>query len=337
MKFLDQAKIFIRSGNGGNGCLSFRREKYIEYGGPDGGNGGWGGDILVTVDPNLNTLIDFRYTQHFKARSGQSGGGGSRAGKAGPSKTLRVPPGTQIWDETRTVLLYDMLHPAQTEVLLKGGRGGRGNESFKSSTNRTPRQTTKGELGQEMWIWLQLKLIADIGLLGLPNAGKSTFLKATSGAKPKIGDYPFTTLHPQLGTLQLDSDDICTLADLPGLIAGAHEGRGLGDRFLKHLERCKAFIHLIDATAPNVIEAYDTILKEVEAYGGNLLQKPHLLALSKTDLIQVKDLNTKRDELEKHTGKPIHLISSHTGKGIAELLQHIFQEIRHIKADMSNT
>ena len=309
MKFLDQAKVFVRSGNGGNGCLSFRREAFIEFGGPNGGDGGRGGDVIVECVAALNTLIDFRYQQHFKAENGRPGMGRDMTGASGKDIVLRVPLGTQVWDEDYETLLADMTEVGQQVKLATGGDGGFGNARFKSSTNRAPRKTTPGWPGQEMWIWLRLKLIADAGLVGLPNAGKSTFLSAVTAAKPKVADYPFTTLHPGLGVVSLGDEEF-VLADIPGLIEGAHEGAGLGDRFLGHIERCGALLHLVDATGEDPVAAWETVREELAAYGGELETKPEVLALSKTDTMTAEDVAALQDLFEEETGERPMALSS---------------------------
>src|SRR6478609_3300641 len=282
MQFLDEAKIHLRSGNGGDGVVAVRREKYMEFGGPDGGNGGKGGDIVLEAVANLNTLIDFRYTQHFRAKKGGNGAGADRTGAGAPDVVIKVPVGTQILAEDRATLLADMDVPGRRVVLLRGGDGGFGNAHYKSSTNRAPRRADKGWPGEERSVWLRLKLIADAGLVGLPNAGKSTFLSATSNARPKIADYPFTTLHPGLGVVRVGNREF-VMADIPGLIEGAHEGAGLGTRFLGHVERCRALLHLVDGTQEDVAGAYRTVRGELKAYGGNLVRKKELVALNKVD------------------------------------------------------
>ena len=327
MKFLDQAKIFLKSGDGGAGCLSFRREKYIEFGGPDGGNGGDGGDLLVRAVSNLNTLIDYRYQQHFKAEKGHHGMGKSRHGRDGETLVLKVPLGTQIWDDSRTVLLADMVEEGQEVRLLKGGRGGLGNEHFKSSTNRAPRYVQPGEAGEELWVWLHLKLIADVGLVGLPNAGKSTFLSVVSHAKPKIADYPFTTLTPQLGVVRLDDMREFVIADLPGLIEGASEGRGLGDRFLGHVERCSVMVHLIDGTSENVLESYQIIREELEAYSPVLAEKPEIVVLTKKDALSEEGLQDHQDAFMDAHGFPLLKLSSITSDGVSELLETVWKRL----------
>ena len=287
MKFLDQAKIFVKSGDGGAGCVSFRREKYIEFGGPNGGDGGKGGSIYFEAVANLNTLIDFRYTQHFKAKKGQNGMGSDKNGSKAPDIVIKVPVGTEIVAEDGETVLADMVKPGQTYLAAKGGDGGRGNTTFKSSTNQAPRYAEPGWPGEEKWLWLRLKIIADVGLIGMPNAGKSTFLTAVTKARPKIADYPFTTLHPNLGVAWVDGYEM-VLADIPGLIEGAHEGIGLGDRFLKHIERCEVFLHLIDITSEDVVKAYRDIRKELELYDRGLVQKPEVVALNKCDALPEK-------------------------------------------------
>ena len=330
MKFLDQAKIFLKSGDGGAGAVSFRREKFIEFGGPDGGDGGRGGDIVVEAAENLNTLIDFRYQQHFKAGRGNHGMGKNRSGASGQTLTLRVPIGTQIFDDDKETVLADMATVGQRLVLLKGGDGGRGNAHFKSSTNRAPRHAEPGWPGEERWVWLRLKLIADAGLVGLPNAGKSTFLAASSAAKPKIADYPFTTLHPQLGVVRVNEAEF-VLADIPGLIEGAHEGAGLGDRFLGHVERCRVLIHLVDGTEEDVAGAYRTIREELAAYSPMLAEKPELVALNKCDAILPEEIRKKAKALSRAAGRPVHQLSGATGKGVRELLSAALVIIREAR------
>src|ERR1700720_464428 len=296
MKFLDQAKIHIRSGDGGAGCVSFRREKFIEFGGPDGGDGGRGGDVVAECVDGLNTLIDYRYQQHFKAKTGGHGMGKNRSGAAGAGTVLKVPKGTQIFDEDNETLLADLTELGERAVLAKGGNGGFGNAHFKSSTNQAPRRANPGLPGEEKTIWLRLKLIADAGLIGLPNAGKSTFLAAVSAAKPKIADYPFTTLHPGLGVVQIDGRDF-VLADIPGLIEAAHEGHGLGNRFLGHVERCGALVHLVDATGANAGADYRTVRRELAAYGEGLAEKTEIVALSKVDAVDEATLKKQTERL----------------------------------------
>ena len=314
MKFLDQAKIFVKSGDGGAGCVSFRREKYIEFGGPNGGDGGKGGSIYFEAVANLNTLIDFRYTQHFKAKKGQNGMGSDKNGSKAPDIVIKVPVGTEIVAEDGETVLADMVKPGQTYLAAKGGDGGRGNTTFKSSTNQAPRYAEPGWPGEEKWLWLRLKIIADVGLIGMPNAGKSTFLTAVTKARPKIADYPFTTLHPNLGVAWVDGYEM-VLADIPGLIEGAHEGIGLGDRFLKHIERCEVFLHLIDITSEDVVKAYRDIRKELELYDRGLVQKPEVVALNKCDALPEEETAAKVRELETAIGKKVYPISAIAKKG----------------------
>jgi GTPase len=324
MKFLDQAKIYIRSGNGGAGSGSFRREKFIEYGGPDGGDGGRGGDVVVECVDGLNTLIDYRYAQHFKGETGHHGMGAQRTGGSGKDVLLRVPRGTQIFDEDNETLLADLTTIGQRVVLAKGGDGGYGNLHYKSSTNRAPRRADKGWPGEERTVWLRLKLIADIGLVGLPNAGKSTFLSANSNARPKIADYPFTTLHPGLGVVKVGEREF-VMADIPGLIEGAHEGAGLGTRFLGHVERCRALLHLVDGTQDDIAVAYKTVRAELKAYGGNLVRKKEIVALNKTDAMTAEDIEAKRAQLAKVSRKAVHLISGVSGQGVQALLHELMK------------
>jgi GTP-binding protein len=298
MKFLDQAKVYVRSGDGGAGCVSFRREKFIEFGGPDGGDGGRGGDVIVECAKGLNTLIDFRYQQHFKAKVGVHGMGKNRAGGRGADAVLKVPAGTQVFDEDGETLLADLKSEGERICLIRGGNGGFGNAHFTTSTNRAPRRANPGEVGQERTIILRLKLIADAGLVGLPNAGKSTMLASVSAAKPKIADYPFTTLHPGLGVVRIDGRDF-VLADIPGLIEGAHEGLGLGDRFLGHVERCRVLLHLVDATGENAGADYRTIRRELAAYGGGLAYKAEITALSKVDAVDAETLKKQKERLKR--------------------------------------
>ena len=326
MKFLDLAKVYIRSGAGGGGCVSFRREKYIEYGGPNGGDGGRGGDVWGEAVDGLNTLIDFRYQQHFFAKNGQPGMGAQRTGKDGEDIVLRVPVGTEILDEDQETVLADMTEVGQRVLLAKGGNGGFGNLHFKSSTNQAPRRANPGQPGVERTLWLRLKLIADVGLLGLPNAGKSTFLAATSNARPKIADYPFTTLHPNLGVVGVDDAEF-VIADIPGLIAGAHQGKGIGDRFLGHVERCSVLLHLVDATGEDVAEDYHTIIHELEAYGGHLADKPRVTVLNKIDALDPAARDAKKAELEKAAGAPVMMMSAVSGEGVQDVLRALRQEI----------
>ena len=322
MKFLDQAKIFIRSGNGGPGSVSFRREANVPYGGPDGGDGGRGGDIVAKCVNGLNTLIDFRYQQHFKAESGRPGAGRDKSGLSGKQIILRLPVGTQILSDDQTTILADLTRVGQEIILAKGGEGGHGNAFFKSSTNQAPRKSQPGISGLEMWIWLRLKLIADAGLVGLPNAGKSTFLSVVSAAKPKIADYPFTTLHPNLGVVAIDGKEF-VMADIPGLIEGAHEGAGIGHRFLGHVERCRVLLHLIDATHTDPIASWRTIRTELSAYDDGLARKPEIIALSKCDSAPDDYITDLIKELQKAGAKNILRLSSVTGSGLNEVLRAI--------------
>ena len=324
MKFLDQAKIYLRSGNGGNGCVGFRREKFIEFGGPDGGDGGRGGDVILECVDGLNTLIDYRYAQHFRAETGHQGSGQQRTGGKGQDIVLRLPRGTQIFEDDNETLLVDLTEIGQRVVLLKGGDGGYGNLHFKTSTNRAPRRADKGWPGEERFVWLRLKLIADIGLIGLPNAGKSTFLAANSNARPKIADYPFTTLHPGLGVVRVGESEF-VMADIPGLIEGAHEGAGLGTRFLGHVERCRALLHLVDGTEDDIAAAYKTVRGERKAYGGNLARKKEIVALNKTDAMTPEDIETKRAQLAKVSRKAVHVISGVSGQGVQALLHELMK------------
>src|SRR5712675_141 len=326
MKFLDEAKVYIRSGDGGNGCVAFRREKYIEFGGPSGGNGGRGGDVILEVVDGLNTLIDYRYQQHFKAQKGTNGMGKDRHGANGKPIVLKVPVGTQIFDEDRETPIHDFTTLGEKFVLAEGGNGGFGNAHFKSSTNRAPRNANPGQEGQERWIWLRLKLIADAGLVGLPNAGKSTFLAAVSAAKPKIADYPFTTLHAQLGVAAIDGREF-VLADIPGLIEGAHEGIGLGDRFLGHVERCRVLLHLIDGTGEHAGEAYKTVRAELAAYGQGLSEKPEIVALNKADALSPEQLKQQTARLKRAAKKTPLVISGVSGRGVTDALRALVKVI----------
>ncbi len=326
MKFLDEAKVFVKSGDGGNGCQSFRREKFIEFGGPDGGNGGRGGDVWVEAVEGLNSLIDFRYRQHFKADRGRHGAGRDRTGAGGDDVILRVPVGTQVLDDDRETVLADLTEIGQRQRLLQGGDGGFGNAHYKSSTNRAPRRADPGWPGAEAWIWLRLKLIADAGLVGLPNAGKSTFLAATTHAKPKVADYPFTTVHPNLGVVRSDDGEF-VLADIPGLIEGAHEGRGLGDRFLAHVERCRVLLHLVDGTADDPVGDYATIRAELEAYGPVLAGKPELVGLNKIDALDDDTASAIGDALARASGRPVLRLSGAAGTGVAEVLRTLRRHI----------
>lgn len=331
MKFLDSAKVYVKSGDGGAGCVAFRREKYIEYGGPNGGDGGRGGDVIIEAVDGLNTLIDFRYQQHFKAQRGHHGMGSNRSGAAGEHKILKVPVGTQVLDDDGETLLVDFTRTGQRVVLLEGGRGGRGNARFKSSVNQAPRRADPGEEGQERWVRLRLKLIADAGLVGLPNAGKSTFLSVVSRAKPKVADYPFTTLTPVLGVVHVDQTEF-VIADIPGLIEGAHEGAGLGDRFLGHVERCGALLHLIDCTQDDIVGAWRTIRTEIEAYGDTLAHKTEILVLNKIDAIPEEFINEKRAELEAVAGGTVHVMSGATGAGVEDILRLLRETIEADRA-----
>ena len=326
MKFLDLCKVYIRSGAGGGGCVSFRREKYIEYGGPDGGDGGSGGSVWAEAVDGLNTLIDFRYQQHFFAKNGQPGMGKQRTGKDGDDIILRVPVGTEILDEDQETGLADMTELGQRVELARGGNGGWGNLHFKSATNQAPRRANPGQEGVDRTLWLRLKLIADVGLLGLPNAGKSTFLAATSNARPKIADYPFTTLHPNLGVVGVDNTEF-VVADIPGLIEGASEVRGLGDLFLGHVERCAVLLHLVDGTSNTIAEDYQTIINELEAYGGELADKPRITVLNKIDALDEDDRVTAREELEKACGAEVMMMSGVAREGVTEVLRALRGQI----------
>jgi GTP-binding protein len=321
MKFLDQAKIYLKSGDGGDGVTAFRREKFVAFGGPDGGDGGKGGDIVFEAVQNLNTLIDFRYTQHFRAKKGGNGSGADRTGAAAPTLHIKVPVGTQILEDDRETLLCDLDTPGKTITLLRGGDGGFGNAKFKTSTNRAPRRSDKGWPGEEKWVWLRLKLIADVGLVGLPNAGKSTFLSVVSGAHPKIADYPFTTLHPQLGVVRLSVAEEFVIADIPGLIEGAHEGTGLGDRFLGHVERCAVLVHLVDGAAGHCVAAWRTVRHELAAYGGGLAEKPEVIVLNKADAMSQREISSRRAALAKASGAPVLVASGVSGQGVPEVLR----------------
>eukprot|EP01037_Dinobryon_pediforme_P013454 gene13454-13569_t len=333
MKFLDEAKIFIQSGDGGPGSLSFRREKFIEYGGPDGGDGGRGGNVFITAISNLNTLIDYRYQQHFKAQRGQHGMGRNRSGVSGEDIILKVPVGTQVFAEDKETLIADLVTEGQTILLAKGGDGGFGNAHYKTSTNQAPRRSDPGWPGEEFWVWLRLKLIADAGLIGLPNAGKSTFLSAVTRAKPKIADYPFTTLHPQLGVVYCYDREF-VLADLPGLIENAHQGTGLGHRFLGHVERCGVLLHLIDGTQEDVGKAYKTIRQELKLYHPDLAKKPEVLALNKCDALTEDEIKEKVKVLKKLSKAKVHTISAVAYQGTQEVLGDLLQYIG-VKAEGS--
>ena len=333
MKFLDQCKIYIRSGNGGGGAVSFRREKYIEYGGPDGGDGGRGGDVWIEAVEGLNTLIDYRYAQHFKAGTGVHGMGRNRHGAAGEDIVLKVPVGTEVLEEDRETLIVDLDHAGQRVLLAKGGNGGWGNDRFKGPINQAPYHANAGQPGEEKWIWLRLKLIADVGLAGLPNAGKSTFLAASSAARPKVADYPFTTLAPNLGIVDLSPEERFVMADIPGLIEGASEGAGLGTRFLGHVERTAVLIHLVDCTQTDVAEAWRTVRHELEAYGAGLGDKPEILALSKVDALDSDTLQMQKEALEAASGRPVALVSGVSGQGVKDLLREAWRQVLARRAE----
>lgn len=327
MQFLDEVKIFVQSGNGGAGCIGFRREKNIPFGGPDGGDGGRGGDVSILCVHGLNTLIDFRYKQHFKAQNGEPGKGRNRHGESRDTVVIKVPIGTQVIAEDGETVIADMLEEGQTFLMAKGGNGGMGNVHYKSSINRAPRKASAGFPGEELWVWLRLKLISDVGLVGLPNAGKSTFLSKVSAAKPKIADYPFTTLKPQLGVVYIDEVEF-VVADIPGLIEGAHEGSGLGDKFLKHIERCGVILHLIDGTQEDVVGAYHTIRHELSEYSELLSFKREILALNKCDALSEEDIKQKRKLLKKAAKKDIMLLSGVTGEGLQDVLRTLKLEVK---------
>jgi GTP-binding protein len=326
MKFLDEAKVYVRSGDGGNGCVAFRREKFIEFGGPNGGDGGKGGDVVIEAVTGLNTLIDYRYQQHFKAERGGNGMGKDRHGRNGKDVVLKVPAGTQVYEEDGETLLADLTDIGQQATIAKGGNGGFGNAHFKTSTNRAPRHANPGIPGEELTIRLRLKLIADAGLVGLPNAGKSTFLATVSAAKPKIADYPFTTLHPQLGVVGVDNREF-VLADLPGLIEGAHEGVGLGDRFLGHTERCRVLLHLVDGASEDAGKAYKTVRGEIEAYGHGLDEKPEIVALTKADALTPELIKSQTAKLKRAAKKTPLVISSAAHQGIDEVLRALLKVV----------
>ncbi len=336
MHFLDQAKIFIRSGTGGGGAVSFRREKYVEYGGPDGGNGGKGGDIVFEAVAGLNTLIDFRYTQHFKAQRGKGGAGSNRTGGGGEDLIIKVPVGTQVLSEDKEHVLADFTKVGQRKVFLRGGDGGRGNASYKTSTNRAPRQHGTGWPGEEMWVWLRLKLLADVGLVGLPNAGKSTFINAVSNAKAKVGDYPFTTIRPQLGVASHKGHEF-VVADIPGLIEGAADGAGIGDRFLGHIERCRVLLHLVDASGEDPLEAFHIVNDELEAYGEGLSEKPQVIALNKIDAVEAKAVDKLKKKLEKASGHKVMLLSGASGEGLEPVLDQLLEEVRTDSEDADDS
>jgi len=318
MKFLDQAKIYVKAGNGGSGSASFRREKFIEFGGPDGGDGGRGGSIVFAVDKNLNTLIDFRYQQHFKAEKGQDGKGKKKTGKNGKDLILKVPIGTQVLEEDNNTLIEDLTTPEQKIIIANGGKGGLGNVRFKSSTNRAPRKKTYGDKGESFCIWLQLKVIADIGIIGMPNSGKSSLLSVLTSARPKIANYPFTTINPNLGVTNYDNKEV-TLADIPGLIEGAHEGIGLGDKFLRHIERCKSILHLIDITNDNLLENYSKVRKELFKYSHKLVKKREIIVFNKIDMINEEEINKKIDIFNKKIKKKIYTISALKNKNLVTI------------------
>lgn len=328
MKFLDQCKIFVRSGDGGAGSVSFRREKFIPYGGPDGGDGGKGGDVIVEAAEGLNTLIDYRYQQHFKAKTGGHGMGQNRHGANGDDLILKVPVGTQVLEDDKETVLADLTEAGQRIVLARGGNGGFGNAHFKGPVNQAPRRANPGLEGQERWVWLRLKLIADAGLVGLPNAGKSTFLRAVSAATPKVAAYPFTTLHPHLGVIDLGEGARFVLADIPGLIEGAAEGAGLGTRFLGHVERCAVLVHLIDATEDSATKAYRIVRGEIEAYGGGLADKPEIVALNKIDALTPAEASRKRSALSRAIGKEVRLVSGVSGEGVRDLTIEVAKQVQ---------
>ena len=318
MKFLDQAKIYVKAGDGGSGSASFRREKFIEFGGPDGGDGGHGGSIVFAVDKNLNTLIDFRYQQHYKAEKGKDGKGKKKTGKSGKNLILKVPIGTQIFEEDNNTLIEDLTSSEQKIVIANGGKGGLGNVRFKSSTNRAPRKKTDGNKGESFWIWLQLKVIADIGIIGMPNSGKSSLLSVLTNARPKIANYPFTTINPNLGVANYNNKEV-TLADIPGLIEGAHEGIGLGDKFLRHIERCKNILHLIDITNEDLLENYSKVRKELLKYSNKLIKKREIIVFNKIDMISDEEVNKKIDIFNKKIKKKIYTISVLKHKGLTAI------------------
>jgi len=335
MKFLDEAKVYIRSGDGGNGCVSFRREKFIEFGGPNGGDGGKGGDVIAEAVEGLNTLIDYRYQQHFKAKNGRGGMGKDRHGANGADAVLKVPVGTQIYEEDGVTLIADLIAPGERAVLARGGNGGFGNAHFKTSTNRAPRHANPGQPGEELTIRLRLKLIADAGIVGRPNAGKSTFLAAVSAARPKIADYPFTTLNPQLGVVEIDGREF-VLADIPGLIEGAHEGVGLGDRFLGHVERCRVLLHLVDGTSAHAGEAYNTVRAELAAYGQGLPDKPEIVALNKADAMDADTIKRQAARLKRAANKQPFVVSAVNGQGIVEVLRALVAVVEKARGGQTN-
>ena len=326
MKFLDQAKIYIKAGNGGSGSAHFRREKFVEYGGPDGGDGGNGGSIIIESDRNLNTLIDFRYAQHFRAEHGHSGSKRNKTGANGKDVVLKVPVGTQVYEEDNNTLIYDFTKNKEKYLVAAGGKRGLGNVRFKSSTNRAPKKKTPGKLGEEFWIWFQLKVIADIGIIGQPNAGKSSLLAALTRAKPKIANYPFTTINPNLGVTYYDGKEI-TLADIPGLVEGAHKGVGLGDKFLRHIERCKALLHLIDLTEENLVDVYKKIKLELLAYDKSLIKKKEIIFFNKSDLLKKKDIDKKLKEFKNKTKKQYEIISVFSNKDIQRIKKILIKNV----------
>ncbi len=332
MKFLDQAKIYLKSGDGGSGCCSFRREKYIEFGGPNGGNGGRGGDVIFEAVPNLNTLIDFRYRQHFKAERGHNGEGKDKFGRKGENLIIKVPVGTQIVADDDETIIKDMLIPYERFTIAKGGDGGYGNAMFKTSTNQAPRRADPGQPGEEMWVWLKLKMIADIGLLGFPNAGKSTFLSAVTSARPKIADYPFTTLHPNLGIAKIDDEEML-IADIPGIIEGAHDGVGLGDHFLRHVERCAVLLHLIDGTEEDVAGRYKAIRKELKLYSPALAQKREIVVLNKTDALTPEEIDEKTKALQKACRKKPMPMSGAAHAGTTEVLRALLPHVLKLREE----
>jgi len=326
MKFLDQAKIYVNAGNGGSGSASFRREKFVEFGGPDGGDGGEGGSVILLADENLNTLVDFRFQQHFKAERGKNGMGNKKSGKSGKDLILRVPIGTQVFEEDNNTLIEDLKKVGQKIILAKGGKKGLGNVRYKTSTNRAPRKKTDGGLGEKFWIWLQLKVIADVGIIGMPNAGKSSLLSVLTRAKPKIANYPFTTINPNLGVASYDNKEI-TIADIPGLIEGAHEGIGLGDKFLRHIERCKNLVHLIDITENNILENYLKIRKELSKYSNDLLKKKEIIIFNKIDIINTNEIEEKISYFKKKVKKNIYKISIAQNKGLLTVKKMLINNV----------
>ncbi len=326
MKFLDQAKIFIKAGDGGTGSSSFRREKYVEFGGPDGGDGGSGGSVLLEADRNLNTLIDYRYTQHFKAENGQAGMKRNKTGASGENLVLKVPIGTQIFEEDNNTLIYDFINNKDKFLIASGGKGGLGNVRFKSSTNRSPRKKTKGKIGENFWIWLQLKVIADVGIIGLPNAGKSSLLAALTRAKPKIANYPFTTTNPNLGVTYYKQKEI-TLADIPGLVEGAHKGIGLGDKFLRHIERCKVLLHLLDVSEKDLVQNYKKVRFELKSYDINLTKKKEIIFLNKSDLLDKKEIRQRVSEFSNFYGNKFDIISIFKGEDVEKMKKILLKNV----------